>query len=61
VVADRFGAVRVSAGEDRFRGTAARRRIAKRTVFPVSIFLEADPLVALASALTTHALYTGLL
>ena len=29
--------------------------------YPVSLFLEADPLVALATAITTHTLYRGLL
>ena len=29
--------------------------------YPVSIFLEADPLVALATTITTHSLYRGLL
>src|ERR1017187_5485376 len=29
--------------------------------YPVSIFLEADPLIALSNALSTHALYHGLI
>ncbi len=29
--------------------------------YPVSLFLEADPLVAIATAITTHSLYKGLL
>ncbi len=28
--------------------------------YPVSIFLEVDPLVAIATAITTHTLYQGL-
>ena len=44
-----------------FRGTLRGAHGETHLPFPVSIFLEADPLVAVGNALTTHALYTGLL
>jgi polyferredoxin len=44
-----------------FRGTLRGARGETHLPFPVSIYLEADPLVAVGNALTTHALYTGLL
>jgi len=40
-----------------FRGTSGEVRLP----WPVSIFLEADPLVALTTAIATHTLYRGLL
>ena len=41
-----------------FRGTFARGATdAVRLDYPVSIFLEMDPLVAFSTALSTHALY----
>ncbi len=44
-----------------FRGSLKSVRGTVRLPYPVSIFLEADPLVALANALSAHALYKGLL
>jgi polyferredoxin len=44
-----------------FRGTLHGARGEVRLPYPVSIFLESDPLVAVGNALATRALYTGLL
>jgi polyferredoxin len=44
-----------------FRGTARGAAGETRLPYPVSLFLEADPLVAVGNALATHALYRGLL
>ncbi|MFB3852382.1 MAG: 4Fe-4S dicluster domain-containing protein [Vicinamibacterales bacterium] len=44
-----------------FRGSLRSAETAVRLPWPVSIFLESDPLVAVANALSTGALYRGLL
>lgn len=44
-----------------FRGSLKGSQSEIRLPYPVSIFLEADPLAAVASVLSTHALYRGLL
>ncbi|MBP1601074.1 MAG: Ferredoxin, partial [Acidobacteria bacterium] len=44
-----------------FRGSLKAARGDIRLPYPVSIFLEADPLTAVVSALSSHALYRGLL
>jgi polyferredoxin len=44
-----------------FSGTFAPDRLEFRLPYPVRLFLEIDPLVAVANALATHALYRGLL
>jgi polyferredoxin len=44
-----------------FRGSFQPSEIEFRLPYPVRAFLETDPLVAIANALATHALYRGLL
>jgi polyferredoxin len=44
-----------------FRGSLKAAHGDIRLPYPVSIFLEADPLAAVANALSSHALYRGLL
>ncbi len=44
-----------------FRGSLRTTPVGARLPWPVSIFLEADPLVAVSNALSTGALYRGLL
>ncbi|OGL52936.1 MAG: hypothetical protein A3C43_04665 [Candidatus Schekmanbacteria bacterium RIFCSPHIGHO2_02_FULL_38_11] len=43
-----------------FRGTFDKEIQNIRIDYPVSIFLEADPLVAISTAISTHTLYQGL-
>src|ERR1019366_7427527 len=44
-----------------FHGSLRSAATEIRLPYPVSIFLEADPLIALSNALSTHALYHGLI
>jgi polyferredoxin len=44
-----------------FRGSLKSAATEIRLPYPVGIFLEADPLVAVCNALSTHALYRGLI
>jgi polyferredoxin len=44
-----------------FRGSFQPDELAFRLPYPVRAFLETDPLIAIANALSTHALYRGLL
>lgn len=44
-----------------FRGSLKAAQGDIRLPYPVSVFLQADPLAAVASALSSHALYRGLL
>lgn len=44
-----------------FRGSFQPGELEFRLPYPVRAFLETDPLVAIANALATHALYRGLL
>ena len=44
-----------------FRGSFQPGELAFRPRYPVRVFLETDPLIAIATVLSTHALYRGLL
>ena len=52
-----FGLFLVLLCKTEFRGSFQPGELEFRLPYPVRAFLEADPLIAIANALATHALY----